>query len=265
LVYAEDEGSKMIRYLLINTFIVIHTIIFCLWGLLLSLFDKKGRIIHFYAAVPWAKVILWVCGVNVRVKGQENVNARVPRVYMTNHQSAIDIFALLAYLPVDFKFIMKQELMKIPLFGLTMRRAKHIGIVREDPRRAIQSMNEAIKRIKNGVSVLIFPEGTRSLDGELQPFKKGGFNLALRSGCDILPVAIRDSYRIILKGTLRINKGSFDMQIGKPISIEGYSRKNLTQLMDRVGEAIRNLMDRDGSDTKGMENRQQASDVLCKG
>ena len=258
----------MIRYMLIIAFIGIHTVIFCVWGLLISLFDKNGRIIHFYAAVPWAKVILRVCGVNVRVKGQENVDARVPRIYMTNHQSAIDIFALLAYLPVDFKFIMKQELMKIPLLGLTMRMANYIGITREDPRKAVQSMREALERIKNGVSVLIFPEGTRSVDGGLQPFKKGGFNLALKSGCDIVPVAICDSFRIILKGTLRINKGTFGMQIGKPISIKGYDRKNVPQLMDRVGEAIQDLMGQSGTDTNDMDNRHQTPerpDVLCRG
>jgi len=258
----------MIRYVLINAFIVINTVIFCVWGLLISLFDKNGRIIHFYAAVPWAKVILRVCGVNVRVKGQENVDARVPRIYMTNHQSAIDIFALLAFLPVDFKFIMKQELMKIPLLGVTMKKAKHIGIAREDPRKAVESMKEAIEQIKHGASVLIFPEGTRSVDGGLQPFKKGGFNLAIRSGCDIVPVAIRDSYRIILKGTLRINKGSFDMHIGKPISIKAYDRKSVTQLMDRVGEAVQDLMGQRGTDTNDTDSRNQRperSDVFCRG
>jgi 1-acyl-sn-glycerol-3-phosphate acyltransferase len=256
-----SEAGKMIRYIFVDVFIFINTVIFCFWALLISLFDKHGRIIHFYAAVPWARVILRVCGIHVRVKGQENVNARVPRIYMTNHQSAIDIFALLAFLPVDFKFIMKQELMKIPLFGLTMKRANHIGIDREDPRKTVRSMNEAIERIKNGVSVLIFPEGTRSIDGELQPFKRGGFNLALKCGCDIVPVAIRDSFRIILKGTLRINSGSFDMRIGKPIAIEGYNRKNVTQLMDRVAEAMQALMGQGGTDKKGLNNKQKTPDT----
>ena len=258
----------MIRYMLIDAFIGINTVIFCVWGLLISLFDKNGRKIHFYAAVPWARVILRVCGVNVRVKGQENVDARVPRIYMTNHQSAIDIFALLAFLPVDFKFIMKQELMKIPLLGVTMKKAKHIGIAREDPRKAVEGMKEAIERIKHGASVLIFPEGTRSVDGGLQPFKKGGFNLAIRLGCDIVPVSIRDSYRIILKGTLRINKGSFDMKIGKPISIKGYDRKSVSQLMDRVGEAVQDLMEQSRTDTNDTDNRDQRperSDVFCRG
>ena len=161
---------------------------------------------------------------------------------MTNHQSFFDIFALLAYIPVDFKFIMKQELMKIPLFGPATRRVGYIGIEREDPRKAVRSMREAAQRIRGGVSVVMFPEGTRSVDGRLLPFKRGGFNLALRSGCDIVPVAISDSYRIAPKGSLKINRGSFDIYIGEPISVKDYNRKNIEQLMDRVKEAMLSLM-----------------------
>lgn len=166
----------------------------------------------------------------------------MPRIYMTNHQSFFDIFALLAYVPVDFKFIMKQELMKIPLLGPAMRRVGYIGIEREDPRKAVESMKEAAQRIRGGVSVVMFPEGTRSLDGRLLPFKRGGFNLALRSGCDIVPVGISGSYRIVPKGSFKINKGSFDIHIGRPISIKEYSRKNIDQLMGGVREAILGLM-----------------------
>jgi len=183
-------------------------------------------------------VALWVCGIKVRVKGQENISNDVPIVYMCNHQSYFDIFALLAYLPADFKFILKQELMKIPLLGLAMKRAGHVAIERDNPREAIRSMDMVAEKIRSGTSVLIFPEGTRSLDGRLQTLKKGGFHMALKSGCDIVPVAISNSYRIVPKGSLRINKGSFDIRFGRPISIEGYTRKNLPELMDRVREAI---------------------------
>ena len=101
----------MIRFFLLNFFIGIHSLVLCLWGLLLALFDKDGKKVHFYAAVPWAKTILWACGIKVRPSGLQHIEPGVPRIYMTNHQSFFDIFALLAYIPVDFKFIMKQELM----------------------------------------------------------------------------------------------------------------------------------------------------------
>jgi 1-acyl-sn-glycerol-3-phosphate acyltransferase len=228
----------MIRFLCLNAFIALHTIISCLSCLLLSVFDSKGRLMHDYAIVPWAKTILWVCGVSVKVRGQENVESHIPRLYLTNHQSYFDIFGLLAYLPVDFKFILKQELMKIPLFGFTMRRAGYIAIDREGPRKAIKSVNEAVGKIRNGASVLIFPEGTRSADGRLQPFKRGGFRLAIQAACDVVPVAIVNSRHIVPKGSLRINKGTFSINIGKPIPVGDYSKKDLDRLMMRVREAI---------------------------
>ncbi len=228
----------MIRFFCLNLFIAIHSIVFCLWGLLLSVFDESGRLVHLYCGVPWAKTILWVCGVKVKVGGLENVDGNMPRIYMTNHQSYFDIFALLAYLPVDFKFILKEELMKIPLFGVTMRRAGYIGIDRENPRKASRSMKEVAEKIKNGASVVIFAEGTRSADGQIQPFKRGGFHLALKSGCDVVPIAISNSRNIVPKGTLKINKGTFALNIGPPIPVKDYSKKDMDQLLARTREAI---------------------------
>ncbi len=233
----------MLRFVCLNVFIAIHSIIFCLWAILLSFFDKRGRLLRSYVNIPWSKTILWVCGIKVRAKGQENVRDDVPSVFMCNHQSYFDIFAVLAYLPADFKFIMKQELMKIPFLGLAMKRAGHIAIRRDNPREAIRSMNEVAEKIKSGTSVLVFPEGTRSVDGRLQALKKGAFHMAIKSGCDIVPVAISNSYRIVTKGSLKINKGSFDIYFGKPISVKGYERKNMPELMERVREAILSQME----------------------
>lgn len=234
----------MIRFVYLNAFIALYTIFFCILGILIAVFDKSGEIIHARVAVPWAKGILKVCGIKVLTSGEENVEPAVPRIYMSNHQSYFDIFALLAHLPVSFKFIMKQELMKIPILGPTMRRAGYIGITREDPRSAIKSMNAAAEKIKNGVSVVIFPEGTRSVDGRLQSFKRGGFNLALKSGCDIVPVAICNSCRIVPKGSLKINKGAFEMRIGRPIPVKGYRRKEVAALMERVRSDMESQMEK---------------------
>ena len=228
----------MIRYLSLNAFIAVWTIIMSSWGIMISMVDRTGRNVHFYCAVPWAKMILRVCGIRVRVVGMENLETYVPRIYMTNHQSFFDIFALLACLPVNFKFILKQELMKLPVFGPATRKAGYIGIERGDPRKAVKSIKQAAERIKNGASVLIFPEGTRSSDGRLGQFKGGGFNLALKSGCDIVPIAINGSYRIAPKGSLRIKKGSFSLSIGKPISLAGYTKRKTPQLMGQVREAM---------------------------
>lgn len=234
----------MIRALLLNAFIFMFTIILCAFAILISVFDRNGKWIHSLIEVPWARVILRLSGIKVNAVGLENINAGKSLIFMSNHQSYFDIFTLFAFLPVNFKFIMKQELMKIPFFGFTMKRAAHIGIERNNPRKAVMSMNRAVRRINSGTSVLIFPEGTRSIDGRLLSFKRGGFSLALKSGCDIVPVAIRGSYRIVPKGSLRINKGCIDMFIGEPISVKEYTRKNVSQLMEKVREAmLRHLED----------------------
>jgi 1-acyl-sn-glycerol-3-phosphate acyltransferase len=237
----------MFRFFWLNGFIALHSILFCLWAIFLSLFDREGRLIHFYAAVPWAKVTLWVSGIRVRVSGLENVDPQFPRIYMTNHQSYFDIFALLAHLPVNFKFILKQELMKIPLFGQAVRRAGYIGLERGDPREAVKSMNRAAERIRDGASVVMFPEGTRSTDGRLLPFKRGGFNLALKSGCEVVPVSVKDSFRIVPKGSFKINRGSFDMFIGRPIPTRDLTKKDIGFLM----EVVRNAMLEHVEDSQG--------------
>ena len=228
----------MFRYVVLNAFIGLFSVVMCIWALVIAIFGGTGRAVHFGCAVPWAKVILRVCGIRVTVSGLENVHAEIPRIYMCNHQSFFDIWTLLAFLPVDFKFILKQELMKIPLLGPAMTRAGYIGIERKDPREAVKSIALAAQRIKDGASVLIFPEGTRSVDGRLQSFKRGGFNLALKSGCDIVPMVINGSHRIATKGSLRINKGSFSFQIGEPISLSGRGKKDIPGLMDQVHQAI---------------------------
>jgi len=162
---------------------------------------------------------------------------------MSNHQSYFDIFALLAGLPVDFKFILKKELMRIPILGRAMRSAGYISLDREDSRKAIISMNMAAEKIRNGASVLIFPEGTRSEDGVVREFKKGGFHLALKSGCDIVPVAVVKSRDIVPKGSLKVNKGVIYFRIGGAIPVADCSKKDMNALIEKVRDAVVGLMD----------------------
>lgn len=233
----------MIRFLLLNAIIAGLSILFCISGLVLSLFDHTGgRLIHNIIARPWARSILWVCGVKALVKGLENLDPGVPRIYLSNHQSYFDIFALLAHLPLHFKFVMKKELMKVPLLGPTMRKAGYIGIDREDPRQAIKGMNAAAERVKKGASILLFPEGTRSLDGRLQEFRPGGFHLALKAGCDVVPIVILNSRFIVPKGSLRISKGTISLNIGRPISLTDFSRKDMPRLMAQVRDTMKAMM-----------------------
>jgi len=229
----------MFRSLCLNFFIGIHTIIFCIWGFILSIFDKgDGKLVHLWAAVPWAKIILWVSRIRGKVIGWDNIDPDETYIFMSNHQSFVDIFVLLANIPRDFKFIMKRELMEIFILGPAMRKAGYMEIEREDPRESIKQLNRAIEKIKNGTSVLIFPEGTRSPNGKLLPFKKGGFYIAIRSGCDIVPICIKGTHLIAPKGSWTMKKGSYKLIIGKPISVKSYGRKEISRLMEKVRETI---------------------------
>jgi 1-acyl-sn-glycerol-3-phosphate acyltransferase len=210
----------------------------CLYGIILSFFYKDDNIVHRRIAIPWAKIFLKVCGVKVEVKGAENINRDLPCIYMSNHQSYFDIFTLLAGLPADFKFIMKRSLMRIPLLGATMRRAGYLSVDRRDRKSAIISMDAAAEKIRNGASILVFPEGTRSKDGHLQDFKKGGFHTAFKAGCNIVPISILNSRDIVPKGSLRIKKGTIKMSIGRLIPVKDYSRENINDLITRTRETI---------------------------
>jgi 1-acyl-sn-glycerol-3-phosphate acyltransferase len=232
-----------LKNLILWILVVAHTAFFSSLGIVLSWFDNSGRLTHFYSARPWGRWILWGGRVKVTAQGLENVQEGVPYILMANHQSFFDIFALLAYLPVDFKFILKKELLSIPLLGYCMKRAGYIAINRKDSRTAIKSIEDTVSKIQNGTSILIFPEGTRSLDGLLQDFKKGGFHLALKSGCAILPIGINQSYKIMSKGSFLINPGRFYMKVGKPIAVEEYKKQDLGQLIMHVRNTIAGLME----------------------
>ena len=228
----------MFRTIYINTFIAIFTCFFAFLGLFTLIFVKNTKFTHFHIVIPWAKNILRVSGVRLRLKGIENINLDQPCVFMANHQSSFDIFTLIAGLPVSFKFILKRELLKIPLFGLVLRKMHYIAIDRKNRAVAIKTINKAVSILREGESILIFPEGTRSRDGQLLPFKKGGFHLAIKSKCDIVPISISGSREILRKkGTMK-GKRTIIMAIGRPVPVTVYSEDNITGLIDSVREAI---------------------------
>jgi len=157
---------------------------------------------------------------------------------MSNHQSNFDIPVLLAYLPVQFRWLAKMELFRIPIFGFAMQRAGYISIDRSNRKAAILSLKRAAEIIRGGVSVLIFPEGTRSLDGEIQPFKSGGFILAVDSGVPIVPVIIHGTWPIMPKDRLRIRPGNVVLEIEKPVETSPYARRDKAALMEKVRQII---------------------------
>jgi len=223
----------MIRTFYVAIWVLIVTLSCGILVIVLSFFVRSSRPLHKIARF-WGKSILVVSGVKVSVKGLSNIDLSAPYIYMPNHQSNFDIPVLLGHLSVQFRWLAKIELFKIPIFGRAMRKAGYISIDRYNRQSAIKSLEVAAGKIKSGVSVLIFPEGTRSQDGKIQSFKKGGFVLAVDAGVPIVPVVIHGTRAIMPKGRIRIYPGQVCMAIHKPIDTSIYTRETKEKLMERV-------------------------------
>jgi len=227
----------MIRTIFVWSCIGIATLVLGFLAFLTYPFDRKGRIVHRFARL-WGKVALIANRVKVRIEGIEHLNGRGPYIFMSNHQGYYDVFALLGHLPFQFKWLVKKELFSIPFFGWTMAAAGYISVDREGTRETLGAMNEAAQRIREGMSVVIFPEGSRSPDGSIQPFKKGGFTLAIKSKVPIIPIAIKGTRDIMPKDRLTTTAGKILMQVGRPIETRHCSLKDRNSLMEKVRTTI---------------------------
>jgi 1-acyl-sn-glycerol-3-phosphate acyltransferase len=239
----------MIRTLYVTIWVGFVTLVVGVLVIGLSFFVRSANPLHKIARF-WGKSILMVSRIKVSVKGLSNIDQAVPYIYMSNHQSNFDIPVLLGHLTVQFRWLAKVELFKIPIFGRAMRKAGYIGIDRYNRESAFKSLKVAANKIKSGVSVLLFPEGTRSRDGKIRPFKKGGFVLAVDSGVPIVPVVITGTRSIMTKGKFRINPGHVSMVIHKPIDTSAYTRETKEALMESVRRVIC-----DSSETSKMDER----------
>ncbi len=186
----------------------------------------------------WAKILLIMTSVRVQVTGKENLKEGQSHVFMVNHQSVFDIFVLLAHIPVQFRWIVKKELFKVPVFGQAMRNAGYIEIDRQNHEKALQSLDIAARKIREGKSVMTFPEGTRSKDGKIKPFKQGMFYLAVQSGVPVIPVTLIGTAEIMTKNSLKIFPKKVKMVIDKPIDVSNYSIENRSELITLVQNII---------------------------
>lgn len=213
------------------------TVLFFILALLASLTGRNGRLIHSLGAL-WCRIILFLSGVKVYVRGMENIPRDRPVIFLSNHQGAFDIPVLQGYLPVQFRWVAKKSLFKIPVMGWAMRLAGYIGIEREHSKAAYRSIIEASRKIKNGTSILVFPEGTRSQGDFILTFKRGAFLLAAKSGVQVLPIAIRGTRDILKRSGFFIRPEEVLLSIGRPIEAKDTDEK---ELMDRVRNVIENL------------------------
>ena len=227
----------MIKTFFVICWIIIATIFFGTLAIITGFFSKTGNLPHKVATV-WARTILFVSRVKIRTTGVENLDTEKSYIFMANHQSNFDILAVFAGVPFQFRWLAKAELFKIPIFAQGMRGCGYISIDRKNRESAFKSLREAAEKIKNGASVMIFPEGTRSKDGKLLPFKKGGFVLSQGAGVPIVPIAITGSLEIMSKTSWRISSGEISISILEPIDTQLYKDKKKEVLMDLVHDHL---------------------------
>ena len=196
-------------------------------------------------AYLWARMLLGLARTRVDVIGRENVLMDRPQIFMSNHQSDFDILIVLAHIPGQFRWIAKKELFMIPVFGKAMKNAGYIEIDRKNHAKAMQSLDEAAQKIREGKSVVTFPEGTRSKDGTIQPFKQGLFHLAIKAGVPIVPITIIGANEIMPKRKLMVKPGRITMVIDKPVDVTGYTIERRAELIERIrGIIVRNYESR---------------------
>jgi 1-acyl-sn-glycerol-3-phosphate acyltransferase len=222
-------------------FLVIIAIVFSVIVLLITPINYKGKISD-PVVKCWAKIMLMISFIKIKRIGLENILPGGSYIYISNHSSMFDILIALAGIPSDIRFVSKKQLFKIPIFGWAMTMAGYISIDRDRSLKAMRSIEEAAQKIKNGISVILFAEGTRSKDGLIQPFKRGPFLLASKTKVPIIPVTINGASKILPKKSLYLKGGTLEIIFGSPVPTENIKDKNgELALMEKVrNEIIKN-------------------------
>jgi len=203
---------------------------------------KPGSDLAMTVGRAWSRINLSAVGARVRWERLDLARAHAPCIYVSNHQSNVDIWALIAVLPKRTRFVAKQSLFKVPILGWAMRVSDFIPIDRANRTKAIRSLAEAATKIRGGRSVVLFAEGTRSAGDTLAPFKKGPFHLALAAGVPIVPVAISGSGAVMPPHGLNVRPGPVRVQFCDPIDVTPYQPKNITGLLDTVHQTIAQVL-----------------------
>jgi 1-acyl-sn-glycerol-3-phosphate acyltransferase len=197
----------------------------------------KGKLFRLVSRT-YSRIALWFLRIEVAGRGMENIDSLSPYVFMSNHISHADSPALALVISHPLHWVFKKELAKIPVFGWVLLACGQIMVDRSDPEKSRAALEEALAGLSGNNSVMIYPEGTRSRDGNLQPFKKGGFWMALQVGLPIVPVRVSGSREIVAADTLRIRPGTVTVEIFPPIETRGKSVADIPDLMGRVREAM---------------------------
>jgi 1-acyl-sn-glycerol-3-phosphate acyltransferase len=226
----------MIRSFFVILTVGLATLILGLPTLLVDFISRRGRF-HSQIMRLWSKILLWTAAVRIEVKGVENLKVANPAVVMFNHESALDIPIATASLPIPVRFLVKKELMRVPFFGWILSLGGHISIDRNNPTRAVAEINRrSTQLIKNKLNIILSPEGTRSKDGRIAAFKKGGFKIAEQYDLPIIPVTLLGPKHIVARKKLRVYPGQVKVIINPALKVSDF--KNLSDCM----QAVRKLM-----------------------
>lgn len=225
------------QWLIAFPVLLVLTIITAVATTILSpLFSNKR--FSYFPARWWGRAFCYLLFVKVKVSGLENLNPKQSYVIACNHQSIYDIFVVYGWLPMIFKWVMKAELRKIPLVGKACEAAGHIFINRSNPIAAKHSLEKAEEQLQNGVSVVIFPEGTRTYDGKMGSFKRGAFRIATDLSLPIVPVTLRGCYQTLPRNTFNVTPGLIEIIIHKPIDVLPYLPDKSHELIQMTWDEI---------------------------
>lgn len=229
--------SKAICVAWLGLWVTIATIILGIPVMVAGLLSRTGNL-AFSISKIWAYTMLAVSFVRTEIKNKNKILKGTPYIIISNHQSHYDIITLVTTLGIQFRWIIKKEILKLPIFGYALYASRNIFIDRSNTARAIESINNGIDRLPKGVSVMVFAEGTRSPDGRIHEFKKGGFVTAVRRKIPILPVTVNGSRRVMRKGSFTLKPGKIQIVIGNPIDTSGYTTDTVQDLIDKARQAI---------------------------
>jgi 1-acyl-sn-glycerol-3-phosphate acyltransferase len=230
--------SRLRSYLLYDPLIWSYTIVCAIVSLTLSLVDRNGRMQHFMART-WSRLIMATIVSPVTVRGLEKLDTSKGYLYAVNHSSALDIPVVYANLPFQFRILAKTEIFRYPFLGWHLRRSGQLEINPEKP--SVSSVRIAVKTLKDGMPVVIFPEGGRTATGQIKPFYDGAFFMAIAAQADIVPVALVGLYELLPMNTFHIQSRPLEMLVGEPISTKGYSTRDLHVVAAKVRSALEDL------------------------
>ncbi|MCU1298946.1 MAG: hypothetical protein JWO91_3224 [Acidobacteriaceae bacterium] len=233
-------SSRLRSYFIFDPLIWMYTLVLGVVSVPVSLLGEKARILHAFARF-WSQLIMKTIMSPVEVTGLEKVDTSKPLVYAVNHASALDIPLLYVYLPFQFRIAFKSELLAYPIVGWHLKRSGQICIDQQNPSRSIGSIRAALKSLKSGMPLVIFPEGGRTPDGDIKLFMSGAFFLAIKAQVDVVPVALIGTYELLPMNTYHIKSRPLEMRVGEPISTEGLTLRDMDVLSARVQKAMEEL------------------------